>query len=262
MKATWYTLWASFNTHIKLTLTRPTFQITLVAQPVVMATIAYMVYRRIGDEGGFSPFVALGAGIAGMWSSTAFSSAGDVNRERFYGTLPTLLGSPSPLAVVMMGKVMANATLCTFSLAISLAFSLFILGVSPGISNPLAFGLALLDFQFATSLFALAMSGMFLLSRSTAVLQNFLEYPLMIVSGVFFPLEILPEWLRPAGWLTPLYWGSEAMRRAIEAPLNAGEYWRVLGIEGGFGLFFFALVLAIFRYVGRRVRIGSDLDVY
>jgi ABC-2 type transport system permease protein len=261
VKATWNIFKGAFNTHLRLTLVRPMFQIVLVAQPIVMATIAYMVYRRTGIEENFVSFVVLGAGIAGMWSSITFSSAGDINRERFYGTLKTLFGAPTPPIVVMLGKITANGSLSTISLALSFIFSLTVLQVPARIPHPLAFGLALLAFLIATNLFALTLSSIFLLSRSTVVLQNFLEYPIIIVTGIFFPLEVLPQWLHPFGWLVPLTWGAKALRWTVQDQEVPRTYWQTLGIEAGLAVFYLMLAIILFRAIERRVRVTASLDV-
>lgn len=207
-------------------------------------------------------FVALGAGIAGMWSSIAFSSAGDINRERFYGTLSTLFSTPASLLLVMLGKVMANGLLSTLALAISLVFSFVALRVPAHIPHPLAFGLALLVFLIAINLFALTLSSIFLLSRSTTVLQNFLEYPLMIVTGIFFPLEALPRWLQPLGWPVPLTWAAKALRWTVQAQGDSLAFWEALSVEVGLAMFYLLMALLLFRLVERRVRVTASLDVY
>jgi len=262
MKATWNVFKSSLRTHLNLTLVRPTFQIVLIAQPIMMATIAYMIYRRAGEEGNFISFVVLGAGISGMWSSIAFSSAGDINRERFYGTLSVLFGTPSSLVTVMLGKITANGLLSTLSLAISFVFSFVVLRVPPYIPHPFAFGLALLAFMVATNLFALTLSSTFLLSRSTTVMQNFLDYPIMIVTGVFFPLETLPRWLQSLGWPIPLTWGAKAMRWTLQARWDVHAFWQTLGVEVGLAVFYLTLALILFRRIEYRVRVTASLDVY
>lgn len=262
MKATWNVFRSSLSTHLRLTLVRPMFQIAIITQPLVMATIAYMVYRRTGEEGDFISFVVLGAGIAGMWSGIVFSSAGDIDRERFYGTLSTIFVAPSSLIIVLLGKIMANGLLSTLSLAISFVFSSVVLRISPYIPHPLAFGLALLVFLVAINLFALTLSNIFLLSRSTRVMHNFLEYPLLIVTGVFFPLEDLPRWLQPLGWPVPLTWGAKALRWTVRTHWDTHAFWEALSIEVGLAALYLVLSLILFRLVERRVRVTASLDVY
>ncbi|HVL82595.1 MAG TPA: ABC transporter permease [Actinomycetota bacterium] len=49
--------------------------------------------------------------------------------------------------------------------------------------------------------------------------------PMFMFSGVFFPLDRLPDWLRTVAWFMPLYHGTELMR----ALMSTGEPARAAG---------------------------------
>lgn len=51
-----------------------------------------------------------------------------------------------------------------------------------------------------------------------AVVQRVLVLPLTLFSGTLFPLEQLPVFLQPIGWLSPLWHGAELGRVASYAP--------------------------------------------
>lgn len=262
MKAIWNIFAGSFRTHIRLTLVRPTFQITLVAQPIVMAVLAYMIYQHTGHTNDFFSFVVLGAGMAGMWSSIIFSSAGDINRERFYGTLGPLVGAPASLLLIMLGKIAANGLLSTLSFVISFVFSASVLHVPLDIPHPFAFGLSLMILLIATNLFALMLSSLFLISRATTVLQNFLEYPILIVTGVFFPLEALPLWLQPLGWPIPLTWGAKLLRWTAQAQWDVNAFGKDLAIELSLVLCYLLLSFVLFRLIEYRIRVTASMEIY
>lgn len=249
-------------TQLSLTLARPTFQIILVLQPIVMATIAYMIYRNTAQAGDFMAFVVIGSGIAGMWSSIAFSSAGDINRERAYGTLSALFFTPTSLVVIMLGKITANALLSVFSLVVSLVFAWLVLRVPLTLAYPWVFVLGLALFLIATNLFALALSSLFLVSRSTTVMQNFLEYPILIITGIFFPVTLLPGWAQVLGWPIPLTWGGELMRLAVAPNLDTDALWVDVLILSGLSVVYLAAARALFQIMGRRVRVTAQLDLY
>ncbi len=161
MKSIWYAFQGTVSSHIFLTLARPTFQIVIILQPIVLATISYMLYKRSGQIEDFATFVVLGSGIAGVWSGIVFSSAGDIDRERSYRTLSVLVSAPTELFVTMFGKIVANGILSTFSLLVSILFSVWILGVPFSIAHPIEFVAALILFLVSTNLFALTLSAIF-----------------------------------------------------------------------------------------------------
>ncbi len=50
------------------------FILTSIAQPVIFATLAFFMFKAGAREGTLL-YVALGAGLMGIWSSTLFASA-------------------------------------------------------------------------------------------------------------------------------------------------------------------------------------------
>jgi lipooligosaccharide transport system permease protein len=70
------------------------------------------------------------------------------------------------------------------------------------------------------------------------MLFRFVVTPMTLFAGTFFPIELLPEWVRPIAWIAPLWHGTELSRAAAsgEAPglATAGHVgylllWLVLG---------------------------------
>jgi ABC-2 type transport system permease protein len=45
--------------------------------------------------------------------------------------------------------------------------------------------------------------------------MNFLIFPLIFLSGAFYPLQEAPEWLRIISYFNPLTYGVEALRHVI-----------------------------------------------
>ena len=58
------------------------------------------------------------------------------------------------------------------------------------------------------------------------MLFRFVITPLFLFSGVFFPIERLPDWLEPLAWLTPLFHGV-ALTRGLTLGLVASPGWIV-----------------------------------
>ncbi|MEE6280122.1 ABC transporter permease [Georgenia sp. MJ170] len=63
---------------------------------------------------------------------------------------------------------------------------------------------------------------------------------LVYVSGVFFPLTQLPDWVQVVGQVTPLYWLGLGLRGAMlpdsAVAIEVGESWRTLEAFGVLGL--------------------------
>jgi ABC-2 type transport system permease protein len=245
---------------MKNTLARSMVQIVLLLQPLSIATTTFMVYRGAKIDN-FAAYVILGGGLAGVWSAITFSSAGDINRERNMGTLQPMLISPASIPLIFTAKITANALLSLLALAMSLVYSVIILNVEFQVTHGWAFALSLAAFLFGASAFALCLSSLFLLSRSTAIMQNFLEYPLLLLGGLAFPVWVLPSWAQSISAALPIRWGSEALRYAMSSnPLDSG-FWLALGWTVVVGVTYYIAALLLFKRIEFRVRANASLEL-
>lgn len=248
---------ASLRVHLRNTLARPLFQVILFAQPIAMALLTYYVYRR--PSGGPSFYVVLGSGMSGMWVATAFSSANDLSRERMYGTIQPVLLADIPLWVVSAGRAFGALLLSVIPIVVSIVFSTCIFGISVlnNIFVPdVIFSIA--AFGIACHSLGLALSNFFLLSRRTSVLQNFLEWPVLIVSGVVFPTATLPRGLQWLSAMLPMRWAAESAARSFS---TAAISWDLLALAIGLSAVYFTSAVALLGTIERRVRSTGSLEL-
>lgn len=45
--------------------------------------------------------------------------------------------------------------------------------------------------------------------------SNFIRFPMVFLCGLFFPVALLPAWLRPLSHLLPLTWGADLLHGAV-----------------------------------------------
>ena len=104
---------------MKQSFARPMFRFCLIANPILNTVLLYEMFRNSGEEN-FVSYVILGAGLMGIWSCICFSSAGDINRERYSGTLSLVFAAPVGFPKIVLGKILGNTILSLASLGISL----------------------------------------------------------------------------------------------------------------------------------------------
>ena len=247
---------AAFRAHLRNTAARPMFQVVILAQPVVTGTVAWFVYREAGIPQA-AAFAVLGSGLAGVWSAATFSSAGDMDRERWAGTLQLAFASPTPVWLLASARAAAVMVLSVSALAVGVGYATLVLRVPFDLQTPPAFWLALLLFLVGTNLFALSLANLFLISRRTAILQNFLEWPLLLVTGILFPLSAVPGWAGAVGALLPMRWAAEAVLSSAQG-LPAG---RALALAAAAAAGWYLIALLLFPVVERRVRRSASLEL-
>jgi ABC-2 type transport system permease protein len=203
--------WVGWKFHVKgLTLSN-FFILVSVLQPLIFATIAFYMYEQ-GARSGTLLYVALGAGLMGMWSSTLFGSGGAIQFQRWQGTLEIVVAAPPPFFLTMLPLTLATASIGLYSVVGTLFWGIVLFDVPFDIQHPFLFALALPATTAALGLLGLVMASTFVLYRQATAFSNLLEYPVWLVSGLLIPISLLPGWVEPISWLLAPTWGVRAVR--------------------------------------------------
>ena len=226
------------------------FLLLVIFQPLIFATIAFYMFKA-GGKTGTLLYAALGAGMMGIWSSTLFGSGGLIQWWRWEGTLELAVAAPPPFFFVLLPAAMSSAVIGAYSLAATLIWGRIVFAIPLHFAHPLAFVLALVATVFSLGLLGLLMASSFVLYRHANALMNLLEFPVWVVTGLVFPIALLPGWAQPLSWPLAPRWGIAAIRHAA---LGGGAIWwpllltLALGAAYAVGAFLF---LRVFERLAR-----------
>jgi ABC-2 type transport system permease protein len=130
------------------------------------------------------------------------------------GTLELMLLSPNRLGVLLLSSSLWSHVVALGTLVLYLLAG-FVLGVHLGQANvpmaALSLALAIISFN---ALGLLAASFVIVLKQGNPVTW-LIGTASVLLSGVFYPTKVLPDWLRGVGQLLPLTQALELMRRSI-----------------------------------------------
>ena len=259
------------------------FFIYSVAKPLSAALILVVMLDIIG--GGAAPayraFVVIGtalwaivlAGISGM----AWTVLDD--RER-YRMLKYIYVSPSDFLVVLLGRGVARLGVGAMGGLITIAVGIVWLGVP---FDPARIDWPLLALVSVIGLATIVAIGVLLAAICLQTRQESWSYPdamagaLFLVSGVVFPLAVLPTPLQVFGMLTPLTWWIEGVRHAVfpTGPSSVGgpgSFWTTISGSAapdsvtiivallGTGALVTLAATAVFRVSERRAKERGLLD--
>ena len=157
----------------------------MLANPILNTILLYEMFRNTNEDN-FASYVMLGAGLMGIWSCICFSSAGDINRERFNGTLSLIFTAPAGFAKVVMAKVLGNTVLSLVSLFISLITASVVYKVSIRIESPVYFIIAFISVIGSFVVISAILASVLTLSRRTTLYMNCLEIPFIMLCGMSF----------------------------------------------------------------------------
>lgn len=147
--------------------------------------------------------------ICAMMSSIA------IVRERETGTMEVLLASPLPPSYIVIAKAVPYFCISCLDLATTLCVARFILNIPIAGSLLTIVALALVYIFMALSLgllvSSIAQSQLAAMLLSSMVLM----LPTILLSGMMFPIEAMPFWLRDLSAIIPARWFIAAIRKLM-----------------------------------------------
>src|SRR5688500_17809090 len=182
------------------------FVLISVIQPVIFASIAFFMVES-GTREGALLYVALGAGLMGIWSATLFGSGGAIQWQRWQGTLEILVGAPPPFLATLLPLTIATSTIGIYSIFGTLAWGRIFFGTPLDFVHPLQVAIAIPITVLSLGALGLLLASTFILYRNANAFANLLEYPVWLATGLLVPLTLLPGWVGPIAWVLAPYWG-------------------------------------------------------
>ncbi len=208
---------------IKIFLREPMGAVGTVLIPVILfIALAKLATGRsrptFGAPGDLPVLITLFIAIGGVTSLIAIISI-----YRDGGILKRLRATPLTPLTILSAHVLAKMIFTVLTLSLLAAVGRrFYTGAPP--ENPLAFLLAVVLVTVSVLSIGFVLASLVPTARFAQPLASVLLYPLLTVSGLFFPLDVLPGGWQLAARLSPLAHGVDLLRATwTGAPL--GGHW-------------------------------------
>jgi len=243
---------------MKQTFARNMFKYCMFIAPILSTIILGEMYRYAPQEN-FIAFVVLGSGLWNLWGAIAFSSAGDINRERYSNTLSMIFSAPVDFRLIWLGKIFGNTILSICSFFISVIFAMVLYRIPVQVYSwgllTLAFALTIVSFIVISIFIAYLLT----LSRRTTLFMNCLEFPFILICGFAFPVELLPNPIMYLSFIFPPTWAVKLLRSSIVA--DAPDYMHILVWLLATTIGFILLSSLLYKTIFRQVKIAGTLDM-
>ena len=220
----------------------------VIVWPILYASIAYYLLGH--GERRFLLAATFGAGLMLTWSLVVIASSGALEQQRWQGTLELVVAAPVPLTAPIAALTVGGGIVGIYSIGATLTWGAVFFHVPVHIEHPLAFAVSIPLSALAIGMLGLIMASTFVLYRASFHLGIATQYPVWIVTGLLFPVSILPGFARPIGWLLAPFWGFNAIK---ESALG-GTPWPDIGMCAALSLLYLAIgaaFLAAFEHVAR-----------
>jgi ABC-2 type transport system permease protein len=224
--------------------------------PIIFATIGLFVltssgYTRVA-------YGVLGGGIIGFWSVTYLDGGNSIQEERWTGTLEQIFAVPTPLFVIVIGKILGSLLLGLLAFIPTVALAYFGFHAAlPGL-DPFRFAISLGFLTFSFFVLAVALTPLFAISRSAFTVVNGLELGVYWLCGFMFPVSQLPEWLQPISYALSPTWAARALyASASTSPSGDIASWWLATL--GLSTLYLVASVVLYRFVEVRARVTGQL---
>ncbi|MFW3146575.1 MAG: ABC transporter permease [Thermoplasmatota archaeon] len=171
--------------------------------------------------------------------------------ERTRGTLSRLLASPVTEGEVVAGYAAAFSMIGMIQVGILLTIAILVFDIIV-VGNPL------IAFLLCSILAVVSVSLGILLSsfarRESQAIQflPIVILPVFLLSGVFWPIQALPQWLRPLSYAVPVTYAVDALRSVLLRGWGLGDIWLDLTVLLGFAVVFLFGAVASLKLTMRK----------
>jgi ABC-2 type transport system permease protein len=191
-------------------------------------------------------FIALTA-VMGVLSGLGAA----ISREKEQGTMDGLMVAPVSRYSIVVGKILAQTVRGLIQGFMILIISMFLFGVRV-YGNPLLMMLVMLLGVASFSGIGIVVTSMAAEQETAQMMMMMLQFPMMFLCGIVFPIEQLPIWLQAVGKLLPLYYAADALRKIMVLNASFSQVFLDIGVLGIYSVVTMGMAMPIFRKVMRR----------
>jgi ABC-2 type transport system permease protein len=249
---------AGFRLQARIVLTDPDYLMPLLTVP--MFTITFLAIVRHAGRDDLTQYALLAPVLIALWALALLDAGEIVTGDRWYGVLEATIAAPTPLAPLLLGRILAVTAIALLSFVEVLLVGRLAFGAAIQVEHPVEFAATLAATAFAVSGTAVIMAGLFVLSRSPRTFQNSLSFPFYVLGGVLVPVRFLPDWLEPLSSVVFLSWAADLLRATLDAEpvTDFGRRLAMVVFLGGVG---YAIGAAVVAWVLRRARVQGTIGL-
>ena len=208
----------------------------------------YNIQVQGSIKGEFSYFDFIAPGIMAMtvMMSVMTGLPAAISHERELGTLDGMMVAPINRLSVILGKTLAQMARGILQGVLILGLAVIIFGVTVHGSILLVFALLLLGVFSFVGLGVVLTS--FAKDQETAVMMmTTIMFPMMFLSGVFFPIEQMPWFMQGISKFLPLTYVADSLRKVMVLGADIPALTTELSILIIFGVIMTAIAVPVFK---------------
>jgi ABC-2 type transport system permease protein len=202
----------------------------------------------------YFPFVMLGLALASFQGVALTAISNNILYGMYTGTLEAMLVTRTSLSTIVFASVLYQFSFALLEILLYLGFSFLFFGVSLGQANLPATAVLLALALLSHLPLGILSAGFILLFKRGDPVTPILGNVSGLLGGVYFPLQILPQWVQTAAQFLPFTHALEGLRQAVLNGKSLGQVSTQVAILSTFAVVLLPLSLAFFAWTVRQAK--------
>ncbi len=165
--------------------------------------------------GDYFAFVLIGIAFTDYLSVSLGSFANQIRSAQMMGTLEALLVTPTSVPSILFSSSLYNFLFTSIRVILYIAIGALLLGLRLHITSLFAFLLVMTLTILAFSGIGLLSAAFIIVFKQGSPISWLMGTASGLLGGVFYPVSVLPAWLKPFSFLLPITHALEAMRQVL-----------------------------------------------
>ncbi len=200
----------------------------------------------VAGEPSYFDFVAPGIMAMTVMMSVMTGLPHAISHEKEAGTLDGMLAAPINRLSIILGKTIAQTTRGVTQGLILLGLAVLLFGVTIQ-GNILLVLLLLLLAVFSFVGLGILITSFAKDEQTATMVMMTLMFPMMFLSGVFFPIQQMPWYMQDIAHCLPLTYATTALRKVMILGAGISAITTELTILIGFGIVMLAIAVPLFK---------------
>ena len=180
-----------------------------VAEPISVERM-----NLIGSRTNQFEFLAPGFMALTVVMGTLTGLGAAISREKEQGTMDGIMVAPISRNAIVAGKMTAQTVRGLIQGFLILGLSMLLFGVQV-YGSPILMVIVMLLGVSSFAGIGLIVTSVAPEQETAQMMMMLLQFPMMFLSGLLFPMDQLPGWLQWVGKALPLYYAADALRKVV-----------------------------------------------
>ncbi len=208
--------------------------------------------------GHYFPFVMLGLALAGFQGVALTATSNNILYGMYSGTLEAMLVTPTSLSTIVFSSMLYQFCSALVEILVYLAFGFWLFGVALAQADLPATALVLILTLLAHLPIGILSAAFILIFKRGDPITAILSSVSGLLGGVYFPLQILPDWVQIISRFIPFTYALEGLRQTVLNGQGVSRIGHQLLILAAFAVVLLPLSLAVFAWAVRQAkRLGT-----